>query len=70
MTLRIHRKIGLHDVDVFGEGGRWSAAVDGTVLPGRYASREEAQEGGFSELKRTLREEDSTSSAGGWVEPA
>jgi hypothetical protein len=70
MTLRIHRNIGLHGLDVFGEGGRWSAAVDGAVLPGRFRSREEAQEVGLDELERAMREEGSTSSVGGSVEPA
>jgi hypothetical protein len=70
MTLRIHRRIGLHDLDVFGEGGRWSAAVDGAVLRGRFTSREDAQRGCLGELERTMREENSTSLVGGSVEPA
>ena len=70
MTRRIHRNIGLHGLDVFGEGGRWSAAIDGSVLPGRFRSQEEAQEVGLGELQRAVREEASTSSVGGSVAPA
>jgi hypothetical protein len=69
MKLRIHRNIGLHGLDVFGEGGRWSAAVDGAVLPGRFRSQEEAREVGLGELERAMRDEGSIPSLGDSVEP-
>jgi len=43
MTLRIHRKFGLRDLDHFGDGDHWFAAVDGTLIRGRFASEADAR---------------------------
>ena len=57
MTLRIHRKLGLHDLDLFGEGDRWFAAVDGTMLRGRFTSQADAQAAGIAGLEGARRDE-------------
>jgi hypothetical protein len=51
MTLRIHRKFGLRDLDLFGDGDHWFAAVDGALLRGRFTSQADAQAAGIAELE-------------------
>jgi hypothetical protein len=53
MLLRMHLKCGLHDLDVWGSGDRWSLAIDGLVLRQRFRSMSDARETGLVELKRT-----------------
>jgi hypothetical protein len=48
----MHLKSGLHDLDIFGEGDRWSLAIDGLVLRKRFRSMADAREAGFAELAR------------------
>jgi hypothetical protein len=64
MTLRIHRTVGLHALDIFGEGERWVAAVDGSVLPGRFRSPDDAQEVAFRTLDRAIGDARVTLTAG------
>jgi hypothetical protein len=52
MALRMHLKSGQHDLDIFGEGDRWSLAIDGLVLRKRFRSMADAREAGFAELAR------------------
>jgi len=52
MTFRIHSKIGLHALDIVGRDDRWSVAVDGGTLRGRFRSQGEARSAGQAELDR------------------
>lgn len=51
IPLRIPRKVGLYALDLYRDGDDWFAAVDGTLLRGRFKSEAEAREFGFAELK-------------------
>ena len=55
MTLRLHRNLGLRDLDVFGDCDRWFVAVDGALLRGRFASQADAQATGVAELEGAQR---------------
>jgi hypothetical protein len=52
MSLRMHLKCGLHDLDIFGDDDRWSLAIDGLVLRQRFRSMIDAREAGLAELDR------------------
>jgi hypothetical protein len=52
MALRMHLKCDTHDLDIFGDGDRWSLAIDGLVLRQRFRSMIEAREAGLAELVR------------------
>jgi hypothetical protein len=56
MTFRIHCKVDQHALDVIGENARWSVAVDGDVLPGRFKSQADALAAGQYEVERAQRE--------------
>jgi hypothetical protein len=59
MPMRIHRKVGLHDLDLFQDGARWFAAVDGTLLRGKFTSQKAAQAVGLAEIEGAQRSEGS-----------
>jgi len=56
MTFRIHYKVDQHALDIIGENARWSVAVDGDVLPGRFRSQADARAAGQAEVERAQRE--------------